>query len=67
MTKIKKCPHCKSKKGFRHDYLITGYGYEIRNFNGDVIDANRETFDKSSDYVECLNCGKPIDSEKVDI
>jgi len=62
----RQCPHCKSKKGFTLYYTIHGNGHEGRDFKGKVIDCEREVFDSNERSVECLNCGKPIQYEKVE-
>ena len=67
MTKHRICPKCKSNKGFRLEYKIIGYGHIDFTFSGKQIDCNRETYDKTDSFVECLNCGKGIDIEKVKV
>lgn len=63
----RQCPYCKSKKGFRMEYMIKGYGHEIINFKGKVMDAERETVDYIDHAVICLSCDKHMDSDKVQI
>lgn len=65
MTKHRQCPHCKSKQGFKMTYQIKGYGHEIRTFSGEVVEAEREVVDDLDRHVECIECGKHIDIEKV--
>ena len=64
--KYRQCPYCKSKKGFRIRYTIGGYGHEDRTFKGDVIDSYRSGADDIDNYAECLECGKLIDSVKLE-
>ncbi len=67
-NKIRKCPYCKSKKGFKYTYGITGNGSEVRDFEGNVIDSERETFDDIDYYtIRCLNCNAKLDYEKLDL
>ena len=67
-NKIRKCPYCKSKKGFKYTYGITGNGSEVRDFEGNVIDSERETFDDIDYYtICCLNCNAKLDYEKLDL
>jgi len=63
--KHRKCPHCKSTKGFRINYEVFGHGTEDRSFKGVVIDADREVVENVDNYVECLSCGEKIDRECV--
>jgi hypothetical protein len=67
LEKLKYCPHCKSSKGFRISYQIKGYGYEERTFDGKVFNADRNSVDDLEKYCECLECGKLIESEKLNI
>lgn len=48
-------------------YQIGGYGVEIRNFKGKVLDADREEVNEKEWCVTCLDCKKPIEIEKVQI
>ena len=63
--KIRKCPFCKSKKGFEIHISIGGYEIKHMSFKGKVLFQERSGADNISHYVTCLNCGKSIDSEKV--
>lgn len=65
VKKVRKCPHCKSNKGFEYSYGIVGNGIVHATFNGKTIHSEREVFDQAPNYVECLNCHKSIDVEKV--
>jgi hypothetical protein len=65
MRYLRKCPHCKSNKGFEMSYVIKGSGHEIRDFKGNVIDAVRHSADDLDNYVTCLDCKKLIEIEKV--
>jgi hypothetical protein len=67
MRYIRKCPKCKSNKGFKVEYIIHGNGFEIRNFKGKVIDCERNQFDDSGHVVQCIVCGHFIEIEKVQI
>jgi len=63
--KYRKCPHCKSTKGFRISYEVFGHGTEDRDFKGRVIDATREIVENTDSHTECLSCGKQIPREDV--
>lgn len=62
----RQCPYCKSKKGFKIEYQVKGYGYEIRNFHNKVLDAHREIVD-GNERACCLNCNKEINTYKLQI
>jgi len=67
-TKIRKCPHCKSAKGYTYDYTISGHGSETRNFKGHVIEAHRSMRDNVDYYsVKCINCDKYIDTDRLEV
>jgi len=66
MNKFRQCPYCKSKKGFKIYYIIKGFGYEERNFKGVVREAERNGADDNDD-AECLNCGKALDIERLEL
>ncbi len=67
-NKIRKCPYCKSKKGYEYNYSITGHGSEKRDFEGNVMDAHRETFDDVDEYtIFCLNCNSKLDIKRLDL
>lgn len=63
---IRKCPYCKSIKGFEANYSIEGNGTFIVDFKGFILHSERETFDKFGPFVNCSNCGKSIDIESVE-
>lgn len=63
--KFRQCPHCKSKKGFELRYAICGSGMVQMNFKGQTLDADRHVSDRNEHYVECLNCHKNIEIERV--
>lgn len=65
--KHRQCPVCKSKKGFQIDYSISGNGFEIRNFQGKVLDTERNIYDDTESYAVCVNCNAHIDAEKLEI
>jgi hypothetical protein len=65
--KYRKCPFCKSKKGFKMTYHIGGTGSQTFDFKGNILDSERETFDSNDPTVECLNCHRQIDIERVQI
>lgn len=67
MRKYRRCPKCKSKKGFLINYVIHGYGHEIRSFEGEVLDADRNVYDDTENWASCINCGENIDSNKLEI
>lgn len=62
---FRKCPKCKSSKGFRHDYQIGGHGFEVRNYKGETLEAEREVIDINESKVSCIECGYRIDADKV--
>lgn len=66
MAKHRQCPHCKGKKGFQLNYQIKGNGMETRDFQGNVIYAERDEFADNDSTVTCLECGGHIDTEKVE-
>ena len=48
--------------------MISGNGSETKDFKGNVIDSERNTYDNVDDYsCECINCGAKLDIEKVDV
>ena len=66
--KHRQCPYCKSKKGFRYEYSIGGYGFEVRDFYGVVHGAEREMVDDIDEHtVRCLNCDAKLDQTKLEI
>jgi hypothetical protein len=65
--KYRKCPHCKSVKGFRVTIILAGYQEEVRDFSGNMIDASRHGADRVEKMVECLECKKLIPTENVKI
>tara|TARA_R110000772_G_C13310332_1_gene440593 strand:- start:17944 stop:18153 length:210 start_codon:yes stop_codon:yes gene_type:complete len=64
--KHRQCPHCKSKKGFKYQYQMLGSGEITMDFNGNEIDHERNPADDVDDDVECLECGKRIEIDKVE-
>lgn len=66
MRKHRHCPYCKSKKGFRINYSIKGYGHEDRSFDGEVLDADRNMVD-DNEIAYCLVCDRSIDINKLEI
>lgn len=63
--KKRKCPKCKSSKGVRIKYIIQGSGWEEIDFQGNVLDCDREMSDKIDSYAICLNCGTHIDIDLI--
>ena len=63
--KVRKCPHCKSKKGFEVTIMLGGYQTYICDFNGKVIDTERVGADSVDKHVSCLDCKKTIRTENV--
>lgn len=59
MGYIRQCPRCKSNKGIRVDYTIISTGHEIRDFRGNVSDADQDT-GSTTDDITCLNCGADL-------
>lgn len=68
IKKYRKCPHCKSRTGFTVRINLKGYQEERRDFSGKlVVILDRRGADEIENYVECLNCKKPIPTENVKI
>lgn len=65
MAKVNKCPHCKSKTGFRLTVELRGYQYEDITFSGKLITIDRQGTDDIDNQVECLDCGKSISINRV--
>lgn len=63
----RQCPECKGKTGFTIHYTVSGYGFEKRTFKGNVLDAERNVFDNNERFAVCLDCGKQIDTDKLDL
>lgn len=63
---IRKCPKCKSTKGFEVTYNIGGDGMEIRDFKGNVKDAERSVTDMDN-HITCLDCGANLDEYNVQL
>lgn len=66
-TKYRKCPHCKSTKGFRIMVWLGGYEEVTVNFSGKELDRKREGGDKVENYATCLSCNRTIDTENLKI
>ncbi len=64
--KHRKCPHCKSKSGFKIEVQLGGTMEFKVEFSGKIIDTQREGVDNMDDYAYCINCNKSIPAEKVD-
>lgn len=65
--KVRQCPHCKSKKGFQIFVRLGGY-LELRiSFAGKVIESERNGSDDIEKYASCLECGKRIGTDILDI
>lgn len=67
VKRVRKCPHCKSNKGFELTYGIVGSGMVKMDFKGRTMDAERHVYDDMPRDVSCLNCGKLINIEAVKI
>jgi len=65
--KIRKCPFCKSKKGFEITFWLGGIDKIQSDFNGNILNREREGTDKLDLFASCLNCKKLIEVEKLDI
>lgn len=66
IRKYRKCPHCGSKKGFQITVFLGGnMEYDV-DFNGTILNSNRNGIDDIENYATCLECGRLIDSEKLD-
>lgn len=64
--KYRRCPHCKGKTGFLVTVYLGGYEESKVTFNGKIIDQKRSGTDDIENRVECLDCGKFIETEKVE-
>ena len=64
--KYRKCPHCDSKKGFEILIMLGGTQEEKRDFNGKILDCDRNGADDHPSDGSCLECGKLIPIEKLD-
>lgn len=62
---IRKCPHCKSNKGFEVTIHLGGQQYEQYSFAGKLLGLDRQGTDGAEKYVQCLSCKKSIKIEKV--
>lgn len=65
--KLRRCPHCKSTKGFSILTELGGHQTTHVTFQGKIISIDRQGTDKISKYGLCLNCEKPIDAELLKI
>ena len=66
--KIRKCPHCKSNKGFSISFRIQGMHNMDVSFKGEILNSERSTHDDIESYGACLNCGRslPIENLKIE-
>ena len=62
---VRKCPFCKSTKGFSVDVRLSGYHTFNVKFNGEIISQNREPVDNVEKYGSCLNCKRVIPIENL--
>jgi len=67
MPIFRKCPHCKSNKGFKIVVLLGGTHEFESDFKGNVIKNVRDGCDKIEMYGSCLSCKKPILSDNLKI
>lgn len=67
MAIFKKCPHCKSKLGFKITVLLGGTHEFESDFNGNILKNVRDGCDKIEMYGSCLNCKKSIPSDNLKI
>jgi len=65
MSKLNKCPHCKSEEGFKIMIYLNGYQEESYSFKGILMTCERHPSDNIEKYAECLNCGKSIETDKL--
>lgn len=65
--KIRKCPHCKSKRGFQIYISLGGHEHKEMDFNGKLLKQDRDGTDDIDKYASCLDCNKLIDSKKLDL
>ncbi len=63
----RRCPHCKSTQGFSLTVYLGGTECKQVGFNGKVINVDRSGTDDIEKYASCLNCGKMIPTDKLDI
>ena len=66
MRKYRQCPYCKNKKGFSFIVTLGGTEYVSKKFNGEVISQERWGKNKIDNYATCMNCGKQIDTDRLD-
>ena len=67
---LRKCPHCKSNKGFVIRFRVFGHREEIRDFKGNVLESDVADYAEVCEpdpWVECVSCKHTIDSYLVDI
>ncbi len=64
---LRKCPFCKSGKGFITTTYIGGYQIDTYDFLGNLLDSDRLGADDTEKQVECTECGKhfPIENVKI--
>lgn len=65
--KIRQCPHCKGKTGFKITVWLGGHEEYKVNFKGKTISQEREGTDTIEKFATCLDCGKNISTNKLDI
>jgi len=65
--KIRQCPHCKGRTGFRILVFLGGHEEVTMNFYGKTIQQDREGTDTVERYASCVDCGKTISADKLDL
>jgi len=65
--KVRQCPYCKSKKGFHIFITLGGHESKEMNFKGKILKQNRSGTDDIDKHGNCLECGKSIDAELLDL
>jgi hypothetical protein len=67
MRKFRRCPRCKSRKGFSLNIQLGGYQDMAMDFKGKILSSKREGVDKTPHWATCLSCGKAIETERLQL
>ena len=63
--KIRQCPSCKSKMGYRTWTNLGGWQEDTYTFSGKLIESDRQGTDNTEKWVECINCHAHFSIELV--
>ncbi len=63
--KIKECPYCSGKKGFRVTVFLGGTEEKEVSFSGKVLSTERDGTDDVEKWAECLTCGKQLSIDNL--